>query len=573
MPEEAPAKTHSSANRTPTPIHDRHRRAERLVAVAEAEQSGQSQREAAQTTGVARSTLRHWKKTEADQARTGLARFAETPEGVAWLRRIESAAHWCIGERAGAGIRVIVEFLELSGLSAFIASSYGAQQAVHVAFEEQLLACAGEQREKLSEGMPHRRLSLSEDETWKDGLRLVGIDPVSGFIVVEQASADRSAQTWTQALGQGLAGLNVTVVQATSDEAKGLLAHVQRDLGAHHTTDLFHLQHEISQATSLALARAERQADTERAQAEAHLEAERAAERAYRSQTHGPGRPPNFAMRIQGALRQAVEATRWHQQARAHRTEAKAILNALSEVVHPYDLDHAQAQSPQHLSEALDGLFQRLESLTQEAHLSERLRAHVVKAQRLTHKLVASLAFFFMMVNTRVQALNLAPAIEQAMLEHLIPAIYIERVAERAPRAEQRQHLRTLSAQCLAPLQQPSHPIQTLDLDTRTHLEQVAGDCADLFQRTSSCVEGRNAQLAFYQQGHHRLSARQQQVLTALHNFATHRSDGSTPAERFFGQPHPPLFEQVLERMPWPARPARRRPRPAKRPYLMPVAA
>ncbi|MBK1650287.1 hypothetical protein CKO36_17255 [Rhabdochromatium marinum] len=97
----------------------------------------------------------------------------------------------------------------------FIASSYGAQQAVHVAFEEQLLACAGEQREHLAEKMPHRTLSLSEDETWKDGLRLVAIDPISGFIVVEQASADRSAQTWTQALEQGLAGLNVTVVQAT----------------------------------------------------------------------------------------------------------------------------------------------------------------------------------------------------------------------------------------------------------------------------------------------------------------------------------------------------------------------
>lgn len=135
--------------------------------------------------------------------------------------------------------------------------------------------------------------------------------------------------------------------------------------------------------------------------------------------------------------------------------------------------------------------------------------------------LLANLAFFFMMVNTRGQALNLAPAIEQAMLELLIPAIYIERVAERAPRAEARQRLRALSAQCLAPLQQPSHPIQALDLDTRLHLEQVAGDCADLFQRTSSCLEGRNGQLAFSQHGHHRLSARQQQVLTALHNFAT----------------------------------------------------
>ncbi|WP_223296651.1 DUF6399 domain-containing protein [Thiorhodovibrio frisius] len=94
-----------------------------------------------------------------------------------------------------------------------------------------------------------------------------------------------------------------------------------------------------------------------------------------------------------------------------------------------------------------------------------------------------------------------------------------------------------------------------------------------MFQRSSSCVEGRNGFLALYQHGHHRLSPRKQEVLTALHNFAIKRPDATTAAERFFAQPHPSLFEQVLERMPWPARPAQRRPRPARQPYLAPVAA
>jgi hypothetical protein len=62
-------------------------------------------------------------------------------------------------------------------------------------------------------------------------------------------------------------------------------------------------------------------------------------------------------------------------------------------------------------------------------------------------------------------------------------------------------------------------------------------------------------------------------LLTALHNFHLRRADGTTAAERLFGQSHPPLFEQVLERMPWPARPAQRRPRPPKPTYLLPVAA
>ncbi|WP_240905904.1 DUF6399 domain-containing protein [Thiorhodococcus mannitoliphagus] len=60
-----------------------------------------------------------------------------------------------------------------------------------------------------------------------------------------------------------------------------------------------------------------------------------------------------------------------------------------------------------------------------------------------------------------------------------------------------------------------------------------------------------------------------------MHNVAITRPDATTAAERFFAQPHPSLCEQVLKRKPWPARPARRRPRPrpARQPHLVPVAA
>ena len=36
----------------------------------------------------------------------------------------------------------------------------------------------------------------------------------------------------------------MAVIQSTSDEGKGLLAHVQEGLTAHHSPDLFHLQRE-----------------------------------------------------------------------------------------------------------------------------------------------------------------------------------------------------------------------------------------------------------------------------------------------------------------------------------------
>ena len=227
MPD-APTAVDSSAERRPTPIHDRLDRAKRRQAVAQAQHAGQSQRAAVASAGVARGTLRHW-NTSAETsvaAPAGLAAFCETPEGVEWLRRVQMAAHWSISEQGGAGVRVVCQFLELSGLSAFIAASYGTQQAFQAELERQIVSEATDLSETLAKTMPHRTLSVAEDETWQDGMRLVAIEPVSNFILLEQASAARSAAAWSQALERALAGFKVTVVQGISDEAKGLLAHV-----------------------------------------------------------------------------------------------------------------------------------------------------------------------------------------------------------------------------------------------------------------------------------------------------------------------------------------------------------
>ena len=65
-------------------------------------------------------------------------------------------------------------------------------------------------------------------------------------------------------------------------------------------------------------------------------------------------------------------------------------------------------------------------------------------------------------------------------------------------------------------------------------LEKAARDCAQIFQRSSSCVEGGNAQLALRHQGIHRRSDRHLQALTVMHNYYVRKRDGTTASERFF---------------------------------------
>jgi hypothetical protein len=102
--------------------------------------------------------------------------------------------------------------------------------------------------------MPQQQISLCEDETFHPQICLVAIEPVSNYLLLEEYSPKRDAETWNQALDERLAGWSVTVWQVTSDEAKALIAHAEKHLGAQHSPDLFHVQHETVQATGLALA-------------------------------------------------------------------------------------------------------------------------------------------------------------------------------------------------------------------------------------------------------------------------------------------------------------------------------
>jgi hypothetical protein len=168
---------------------------------------------------------------------------------------------------------------------------------------------AEQQRHQLGEGLAPRTLTVCQDETFHPEICLVGVEPVSKFILLERYAENRSAESWTGALTAALSGLPVQVIQPTSDEAKGLCRHVQTDLGAHHVPDLFHLQHEAAKATGLPLAREVKAAEQALAEAQARVEPHYQARTASESQ-RPPGRPPAFEQRLAQAPQQGAVAER-----------------------------------------------------------------------------------------------------------------------------------------------------------------------------------------------------------------------------------------------------------------------
>lgn len=534
---------------------------------------GLSERQQAEHVGIARTTWQYWcQRQAAIQAPAAEVAFFETAEGIALLHRLLIGAHFVITLLGCGGVRLVCQFLELTGLAAYIAASYGVQQGVNVALEEAVVNYAEQQRRQLGAGMAPRTVTVCEDETFHPEICLVGLEPVSNFILLERYAENRSAESWTAALAAALSGLPVQVIQATSDEAKGLCRHVRTGLGAHHAPDLFHLQHDVAKATGLPLARQVKAAEQALADAQARLDQQYQARTAYESQRL-PGRPPAFEQRLARAHQQVAVAERDLHHAQAHQTQAQEVLHELSAAYHPYDLDTAQIQPSERVAERLQGCWQTLNQLARAAHLPERCQQQLRKAQRLTGSLLATLSFFFATVQAKIEALNLPLEVETVVYHSLIPAIYLERVADKTATANLRQTLRQRAASLIASLNQPGSALALLHDEERRLLEQVAIDCADLFQRSSSCVEGRNGQLALHHHAHHRLSDRKLSALTAVHNYFIQRPDGTTAAQRFFGRPPDKLFKWVLKKTSLPGRPACKRPRPAKPPYLQPIAA
>lgn len=532
----------------------------------QAEQIGfwwHSRRRVAQELGVPDSSLRHClqqhrQRCQASRFPSDVVEFCESPHGLELLHGVMVALHLVFVQANDAGLRNVGAFLKLSGLDEFLPTSYGVHQAFAAQMEALLVEFGRQEEQRLATHMPPRQISLCEDETFHPQICLVAIEPVSNYLLLEQYAPQRDAETWNQALDARLAGWSVTVCQVTSDEARALIAHAETHLGAHHAPDLFHVQHETVQATSLVLAGATRRAheavtaaDRQTAQRRVELAAcqQQCPQSAHVTELH---QQVELATAAEAAARQQLAVCQQRQQ---QATEAR---RGLSHDYHPIDLETGQPIEAEEVSRRLRGHFDRLDEIASQAGLSSHVREKLAKARRVLTAMHRTIAFFWTTVAARLAAWQLPVPITTWLREELIPGLYLESVAQKASTSAERQRLRARAAEILAHARSPDGVWGTLRDEERNDLEAKARDCAALFQRSSSCVEGRNGQLSLRHHGLHRLTTRKLGALRVLHNYFAERPDGTTAAERFFGTRPQPLLPWLLSRLPLPAHPRKR---------------
>jgi len=365
---------------------------------------------------------------------------------------------------------------------------------------------------------------------------------------LEQLAQARDQVSWNDAMAPALAKFNCRVIQSTSDEAPGLLAYVEHYLEAHHSPDLFHVQHELVKAVSGPMATKERAAHKAVTAAREQLDRLQsdAQSPGDSSEKCGPGRPQKEAVSLEHAEQALDAARRAYERLAQQREQVKTSIRGIGHDYHFVDLERGVRRNGQLIAADIQKHLEQIRAIAQHEGLSQSCLERIEKAERVVPKMQATIAFVSGYVAQQVAQLDLTPPVSFVMHAKLIPSYYLERVAHTRPVSDG-EALRERAERLRTPLCEPGGPLSELSPEIQDHLHDEAQRLAAVFQRSSSNVEGRNGYLSLR---NHQLRGldlpRKRECFTAIHNFFLTRPDGTTAAERFFGQKPRSMVAAIL---------------------------
>lgn len=494
---------------------------------------------------IPHSTMKSWRQQKKDHKE--LEVFFATPIGVDFLQR-NVLAVMKISKCGPSGIRGVKDYLCSTGLDHFVASSNGALQNCWTRCEEIIVQFGEKQEKQLAAGMPHRKITLGLDEMFRRRRPcLVGMDVVSNYIFLEKFTEDRSAETWKKSLNERLQGLNIEVCQVVSDLC-GAIRLCTKDMGAEHISDLFHAQQELSRATSGPLASQKRSVQKRVDQQKKALE----------KMTRQP-----ISMAIEKRKRQEKELKESEERCERlkkdfenkeqRQEKAKGVIKELGDANHPINLNTGKLQTASSIEEKFDKQFDAIKRCANEANLSGSCFERIEKSRRAFGATIDYFKYFFVFLEAFINGLSLNSAEEQYFREVIFPLSYLRLIWRKSTKRvkEKYQHvLNELEAKIRA---------GPWSEDEKKALLKSGRELAEMFQRSSSCVEGRNGALSLNHHRFHRLNPRTLQALTVVHNFDVQRWDGTTAAERLFGKKHDNLFNFLVANVRIPGKPQKQK--------------
>lgn len=501
--------------------------------------SNLSQRQFSVEDNIPRTTLQGHLKRLCKNDGDPVNAFFESSAGQVVIQQMMTALVFTFEISHNSGLRKLTQFLELSGFAEYVSHSKSSLAEYSKEMENLMIAFGVEQEEVLSKIMPDKKLAIMVDETFPaNDICLVTMETTSGYLLAEKLSEDRSYDSWRKCLDETKKRLGIdSFTQIISDEAKALLK-LAKEENAQHNTDLLHVLLEISKALSGRLASQKYQTQKLLDEAEAKLE---------KKKNHVSSSAHQRDARVKIAEKILAEAKALHQINIDLFFKYKMARNTISNSLHPYDIESGQVVTRADVEKALRESFDIINDIAKP--YGEKALKRISKAEKLIPVLLDMICYYHHHTNEILENTDYSETQIRILKTVIIPALYMLTIAKKKKTPQERQRLENLSNTLMMQIWGEDMPPE-IDLLTPQQLDKMlktATSAVQLFQRSSSAVEGRNAQLNLQQHCRHKLSDRKLAALTVHHNFFIKREDGSTAAMRFFGTKHRCLFEFIKQ--------------------------
>ena len=120
-------------------------------------------------------------------------------------------------------------------------------------------------------------------------------------------------------------------------------------------------------------------------------------------------------------------------------------MRKISDIYHPVNLETGRLKSVKEVSDSLDQCFAEIETVAAEAKLAENSLKRIKKAKNVVAAMVATMVFFRLTIQRKIEALCLSPTIEGIIFEKLIPAFYLNYASNKAKTSDARHRIQKKS--------------------------------------------------------------------------------------------------------------------------------
>lgn len=459
--------------------------------------------------------------------------FWEHKEGYEWIRLHFFATLLIFGVEQGIGADTLSRYFIMLRLDTHIGVSPSSIRTRLTQLQD-LIIRFQEEVEKSHKGAFKDVIGAADETFFGNLLILVFMDLSSGYLILEDIADDRSFDTWLKMVEPRLEQLGVKVQLMVSDRAKALIKLALSGLECEHNADIFHGLHDISKLMGSTLGR--RKGTTKRHLDKCESSLEKAEKRGA-SKTI-----------VESKVEQVVQARTQDRAATQDLDNYRGAIRKMSKTVHPFNLEDNKPQDSANVEKELREQAKDIEALARKRGINDNTGV-MKKFKNQIKELVPSIDFWWLYVLTNLirQGKRSKELLDWSMFS-LLPTVYWHKQLEKTKNPSLRKEYKKAWKKALVVFH--SHALTgTFSEDEILFWQNWAQEMVGKFHRASSAVEGRNGFLSQIYHNHRGLSLKRLKALTVMHNYFITRADGSTAAERLFGEKPPDLFEWLLHQM------------------------